>query len=219
VAENGFTADRISVTADGATVFADDAESADAAWTANGFSRIGASFTRDYAQYYVAENRQYVSYDTTLKTGPYNFGFSTTRPDWVEHYAYQNGLLIWKWDTSQPDNNTGKHPGTGLILPVDSHPAALRWSDGTLMRGRIQAYDSPFGLESTDGITLHKADVPTRIKPSRGVSVFDDHASTYYDPSNPAAGVKITDTNTKIKIDKQAPDGSTIDIKIGPALK
>ncbi|MFF4753075.1 immune inhibitor A domain-containing protein [Streptomyces sp. NPDC002514] len=219
VAEDGFAADRITVTADGTTVFADDAESADAAWTANGFSRIGASFTKDYAQYYVAENRQYVSYDTTLKTGPYNFGFSTTRPDWVEHYPYQNGLLIWKWDTSEQDNNTGQHPGTGLILPVDSHPTALRWSDGTLMRNRMQAYDSTFSLERTDGITLHKADVPTRIKSSNGVSVFNDHAATYYDSSNPAGGVKITDTNTKIKIDKQARDGSTIDIEVGPAVK
>ncbi|MFE7976377.1 immune inhibitor A domain-containing protein [Streptomyces shenzhenensis] len=219
VAQKGFAADRITVTADGATVFSDDAESADAAWTANGFSRIGASFTKDYKQYYVAENRQYESYDTTLKTGPYNFGFSTTRPDWVEHYPYQNGLLIWKWDTSQQDNNTSAHPGTGLILPVDSHPTALRWSDGTLMRNRIQAYDSTFGLERTDGITLHKAGVPTVIGSSKGVLVFNDRTNTYYDPANPAGGVKITDTNTKIKINKQARDGSTIEIEVGPAVK
>ncbi|MEU1307057.1 immune inhibitor A domain-containing protein [Streptomyces shenzhenensis] len=219
VAQKGFAADRITVTADGATVFSDDAESADAAWTANGFSRIGASFTKDYKQYYVAENRQYESYDTTLKTGPYNFGFSTTRPDWVEHYPYQNGLLIWKWDTSQQDNNTSAHPGTGLILPVDSHPTALRWSDGTLMRNRIQAYDSTFGLERTDGITLHKAGVPTVIRSSKGVPVFNDRTNTYYDPANPAGGVKITDTNTKIKINEQARDGSTIEIEVGPAVK
>src|SRR5690606_18679439 len=129
--------DSITLTADGTVLFADDAESADPAWTANGFSRIGASFTKDYKQYYIAENRQYVSYDTTLRTGPYNFGFTgTDRPNWVEHFPYQNGLLIWKWDTSQTDNNTSQHPGTGLILPVDSHPDALRWSDGTLMRNR-----------------------------------------------------------------------------------
>ncbi|MEU5308187.1 immune inhibitor A domain-containing protein [Streptomyces sp. NPDC021562] len=223
VALKGFAADEITVTADGAAVFSDNAESADAAWTAAGFSRIGASFTKDYAQYYIAENRQYVSYDKTLKVGPYNFGFSTTRPDWVEHYPYQNGLLIWKWDTSEADNNThtgdGGHPGTGLILPVDSHPAPLKWSDGTLMRNRVQAYDSPFSLYATDGITLHKADVATKIKGSRGVPVFDDHASTYYDPSNPTAGVKITDTNTKIKIVKEARDGSTISLQVGPAVK
>lgn len=219
VALKGFAADEITVTADGAALFSDNAETLDPAWTKAGFDRIGASFTKDYAQYYIAENRQYVSYDKTLKTGPYNFGFSTTRPDWVEHYAYQNGLLIWKWDTSQADNNTGTHPGAGLILPIDSHPEALRWKDGTLMRGRIQSYDAPFSLYPTDGMTLHKADVATRIWPSAGVSVFDDHASTYYDASNPASGVKVTDTNTRIRIVKEAKDGSTINLQVGPAVK
>ncbi|MBJ7905194.1 immune inhibitor A [Streptomyces sp. DSM 110735] len=221
VALKGFAADEITVTADGSAVFSDNAESADAGWTATGFSRIGASFTKDYAQYYIAENRQYESYDKTLKVGPYNFGYAS-KPGWVEHYPYQNGLLIWKWDTSQADNNTNSedgHPGTGLILPVDSHPAAMKWSDGTLLRNRIQAYDSPFSLYGTDGITLHKSDVATKFKASKGVSVFNDHASTYYDPANPTGGVKITDTNTKIKITKEAADGSTIELEVGRAVK
>ncbi|MGW5103364.1 immune inhibitor A domain-containing protein [Streptomyces sp. NPDC004100] len=221
VALKGFAADEITVTADGSAVFSDNAESADAGWTATGFSRIGASFTKDYAQYYIAENRQYESYDKTLKVGPYNFGYAS-KPGWVEHYPYQNGLLIWKWDTSQADNNTNSedgHPGTGLILPVDSHPAAMKWSDGTLLRNRIQAYDSPFSLYGTDGITLHKSDVATKFKASKGVSVFNDHASTYYDPANPTGGVKVTDTNTKIKITKEAADGSTIELEVGRAVK
>ncbi|MDQ0991164.1 immune inhibitor A domain-containing protein [Streptomyces sp. V3I7] len=219
VAQKGFAADEITLTADGQALFSDDAESADAAWTANGFSRIGASFTKDYAQYYLAENRQYVSYDKTLQVGPYNFGFSTTRPDWVEHYPYQNGLLIWKWDTSQADNNTSVHPGVGLVLPVDAHPAVLKWSDGTLMRNRIQSYDSTFGLDRTDALTLHKADVATKIPSAAGVPVFNDHTSTYYDQSNPAGGVKITDTNTKIRVTDEAWDGSTVSLQIGPAVK
>ncbi|MCD9878606.1 immune inhibitor A domain-containing protein [Streptomyces guryensis] len=219
VAQKGFAADEISVTADGTALFTDNAESADPGWTATGFSRIGASFTKDYKQYYIAENRQYVSYDRTLKVGPYNFGFSPSRPDWVEHFPYQNGLLIWKWDTSQQDNNTSQHPGVGLVLPVDSHPAALKWSDGTLMRSRIQSYDSPFSLYRTDGVTLHNANVETRIPSSKGVPVFDDHTSTYYDDSTPDAGVKITDTNTKIRIVKEAKDGSTIKVEVGPAVK
>ncbi|MEV0244140.1 immune inhibitor A domain-containing protein [Streptomyces sp. NPDC050674] len=216
LAMKGFAADSITVTADGAPVFTDNAETADAAWQATGFSRIGASFTKDYAQYYIAENRQYVSYDKTLKVGPYNFGF-TARPDWVEHYAYQNGLLIWKWDTSQADNNTSQHKGTGLVLPIDSHPDQLKWADGTLMRNRIQAYDSPFSLYRTDGMTLHKADVAKYIPGSKGVSVFNDRKNDYYDESNPTAGVKITDTNTKIKILKEAKNGSTIELEVGPA--
>ncbi|MER7777182.1 immune inhibitor A domain-containing protein [Streptomyces sp. NPDC096191] len=216
VAQKGFTADAITVTADGKALFTDNAETADAAWTANGFSRVGASFTKDYAQYYIAENRQYVSYDKTLKTGPYNFGFSE-RPNWVEHYAYQNGLLIWKWDTSQADNNTSQHPGSGLVLPIDSHPTALKWKDGPLMRNRIQAYDSPFSLYKTDGMTLHQADVAKYIPGSKGVSVFNDRTNDYYDPANPTGGVKITDTNTKIKLLKEAKDGSTIELEVGSA--
>ncbi|WP_371100130.1 immune inhibitor A domain-containing protein, partial [Streptomyces sp. PU_AKi4] len=216
VALKGFTADQVTVTADGTPVFSDNVESADAAWTANGFTRQGASFTKDYAQYYIAENRQYVSYDKTLEVGPYNFGF-TSRPDWVEHYAYQNGLLIWKWDTSQADNNTSEHPGTGLVLPIDSHPTALKWSDGTLMRNRIQTYDATFSKFRTEGMTLHKADVAKWIPSSKGVSVFNDRTNTYYDPENPGGGVRVTDTNTKIKILKEAKDGSTIELEVGPA--
>ncbi|MFE9452640.1 immune inhibitor A domain-containing protein [Streptomyces sp. NPDC006739] len=222
VSQKGFAADEITLTADGSALFSDNAESADPAWTANGFSRIGASFSKDYKQYYLAENRQYVSYDRTLKAGPYNFGYLTTgRPDWVEHFPYQNGLLIWKWDTSQADDNTNAqaHPGTGLILPVDAHPAALKWSDGTLMRNRFQAYDSPFSLGRTDAITLHQAGVATRIPSQRGVSVFNDHTSTYYDETNPTGGVKVTDTNTKIKIVKEGENGSTISLQVGPAVK
>lgn len=219
VALKGFAADEITVTADGSALFSDNAETADAAWTAAGFSRVGASFTDDYAQYYIAEDRQYVSYDKTLKTGPYNFGFSTTRPSWVEHYPYQNGLLIWKWDTSQKDNNVSAHAGSGLILPVDSHSTALKWSDGTVMRSRIQSYDSPFSLYRTDGLTLHNADVATKIPSKPGVPVFNDHTSTYYDTTAPTAGVQITDTNTKIKIVKEARDGSTISLEVGRAVK
>ncbi|WP_432196950.1 immune inhibitor A domain-containing protein [Streptomyces sp. bgisy027] len=219
VAQKGFAADQITVTADGSAVFSDNAEAADAAWKTKGFSRIGASITDDYAQYYIAENRQYVSYDKTLKTGPYNFGFSKSLPDWVEHYAYQNGLLIWKWDTSQLDNNTSQHPGTGLVLPIDSHSTAMKWSDGTLMRNRIQSYDAPFSKFRTDGMWLHNADVATKIPSSAGVSVFNDRTNTYYDAQTPTAGVKITDTNTKIKITKEAKNGSTIELEVGPAVK
>lgn len=219
VAQKGFTADEITVTADGATLFSDNAETADAAWTAKGFSRIGAAITDDYAQYYIAENRQYVSYDKTLKVGPYNFGFSTTRPDWVEHYPYQNGLLIWKWDTSQADDNTSQHHGEGLILPIDAHPTPLKWADGTVMNSRLQSFDSPFSRYRTDAITLHKADVAVKIKSRPGVPVFDDGKSTYYDASTPLAGVKVTDTNTSIKIVNEALNGSTITVKVGPSAK
>ncbi|KUJ64977.1 protease [Streptomyces albus subsp. albus] len=215
----GFAADAISLTADGRQLFADGAEGDDNGWTAKGFSRIGASFTKDYPQYYLAENRQYVSYDKTLKVGPYNFGWNTTRPRWVEHYPYQNGLLIWKWDTSQTDNNVGLHPGTGLILPVDAHAVPEKWADGTLMKNRFQAYDSTFSRYGTDGFTVHRNGVAATVKAKKGIRVFDDHAGVYWYDTNPTGGVRVTDTNTKISILREARDGSSMTIRVSPATR
>jgi immune inhibitor A len=72
--------------------------------------------------YYIAENRQYLGYDATLRQGPYNFGWTSSSPDLVEHYPYQDGLSITYWNPAQKNNNTRQHPGAGLILPVDAHP-------------------------------------------------------------------------------------------------
>ncbi|OKJ69735.1 immune inhibitor A domain-containing protein [Streptomyces sp. CB02261] len=215
----GFTADAITVTADGATVFSDGAENGDNGWVAKGFSRVGKGFTKEYDQYYIAENRQYVSYDATLKVGPYNFGFTGDKSSWVEHYPYQNGLLIWKWDLSQKDNNTAVHPGQGLILPVDSHPTPLKWKDGTLMRNRVQAYDSTFGTYRTDALQLHKADVATWVNSQKGNPVFDDRKGTYWFQETARAGVKVTDTNTKIEVVKEPLNGQTITVRVGPSTK
>ncbi|MEU3046032.1 immune inhibitor A domain-containing protein [Streptomyces sp. NPDC006984] len=217
VAGKGFTADAITLTADGQELFGDNAESGDAGWTASGFSRIGESFTQEYDQYYIVENRQYVSYDRTLEVGPYNFGFTAPKNGWVEHYPYQNGMLIWKWDTSQNDNNTSAHPGEGLVLPIDAHPTPMKWADGTLMRNRIQSFDSTFSRYRTDRLTLHKAGVGQRIPSQRGVSVFDDRKGTYWYPENPTAGVKVTDTNTRIAIVSEPRNGQKLKIKIGPS--
>ncbi|MFI7287255.1 immune inhibitor A domain-containing protein [Streptomyces anulatus] len=213
----GFAADAITVTADGAALFSDNAEGDDNGWTAKGFSRIGESFTQDYPQYYIAENRQYVSYDETLKVGPYNFGFSGTRPDWVEHYAYQNGLLVWLWDTSQKDNNTSVHPGQGLILPVDAHAKPLKWKDGSLLRNKIQPFDATFSWYPNQGFTLHNADVPQYIKPALGNPVFDDRKGTYWYKENPTGSVKVSDTNTRISIVHEPRNGSTMSVLVSPS--
>ncbi|WP_433889631.1 immune inhibitor A domain-containing protein [Streptomyces sp. CA-111067] len=217
VAQQGFAADAISVTADGAPVVTDGAETDDNGWTAKGFSRIGASFTNDYPEFYIAENRQYVSYDKTLKTGPYNFGWLTDTPLKVEHFPYQNGLLVWLWDTSQADNNVGIHPGSGEILPVDAHPKAEKWSDGTIMRNRIQAYDSPFSWYPTDGFTLHDDGAAAKVKAKFGTPVFDDHYGSYWDASNPTGSVKVPDTNTRISIVGEPLDGSSMTLLVSPA--
>jgi immune inhibitor A len=217
VSQKGFTADQISVNADGTALFTDGAEDGDNGWTAKGFTRVGASFTDDYPEFYVAEYRGYVSYDQTLKTGPYNFGWLDTAAQKVEHFPYQQGLLVWLWDTSQADNNVGVHPGEGEILPVDAHAKALKWSDGTLMRNRIQAYDSPFSWFPVQGFTLHNNGVPTKVRPELGVPVFDDHYGDYYDAGNPYGSVKVPDTNTRISILAQPFTGGSMTVQVGPA--
>ncbi|MGW1771547.1 immune inhibitor A domain-containing protein [Streptomyces sp. NPDC002104] len=215
----GFTGDALAITADGATVFTDGAENGDNGWTGKGFSRVGSGFTKEYAQYYLAENRRYVSYDKTLKVGPYNFGFANTKPNWVEHYAYQDGLLIWQWDTSQKDNNTSQHPGSGLILPIDANAKPMKWSDGTLLRNKIQPYDAAFSAYKTDAITLHKNGQELFLKPKPAQLVFDDHKGKYFYDENPTGSVKTTDTNTKIKIVKETYDGLVMTVEVGPSVK
>ena len=210
----GLALDNISVTADGTALFTDDAEHGDNGWTAGGFSRIAGKFSKEYAQYYLAENRRYVSFDTTLQTGPYNFG-SAAKPDTVEHFAYQDGLLIWLWDTSQTDNNVTDHPGAGLILPIDSHPTPLKWSDGSLMRPRMQGYDSTFGSQKTDGLSLHKADVATVIPKAKGVDEFSDLKS-YWDASNPYSSVIVPKTGTSIEVENESSNYLETWIRVRP---
>ncbi|MGQ1839480.1 immune inhibitor A domain-containing protein [Kocuria turfanensis] len=156
-------------------------------------------------RYYIAENRQYLGYDATLRTGPYNFGWPQSAPDTVEHFPYQDGLSITYWNTAQRNNNTRQHPGSGLALPVDAHPQALVWSDGALVRNRIQGFDATFGKEPTDPISLHRevnGAVTTLEVPARaGVPVFDDtDPGAYYDPANPQGSVLVAGTGTRIEV-------------------
>ena len=116
---------------------------------------MGSTVTQSFDNYYVASHRDYVSFDKYLQSGPYNFGFANTKPDFVEHFPYQDGLLVSYWDTSQSDNNTSAHPGEGLILPVDANPRPIVRLDGTLWRPRVSGYDAPFSLEKSDSFTLH----------------------------------------------------------------
>ena len=97
-----------------------------------------------------------MSYDKYLKSGPYYFGYLNTKPDYVDHYAYQQGLLISYWDTSQADNNVSEHPGQGLQpLRRRSRRRRCTGSDGQPWRTRIQMYDAPFSLTKADSFTLH----------------------------------------------------------------
>ena len=191
--------------------FTDGAETGANGWTLSNFAAVGDSVTQQYDNYYIASNRTYNSFDTYLKYGPYNFGFLPSKPDFVEHFPYQNGLLISYWDTSQSDNNTSVHPGEGLILPVDANPRAIPMMGGGYWRTRVAGYDSTFGLEKSDSITLHVAGAANYIRGQAAVPVFRDDKS-YYDAATPAASVKVPDTGTTIRVLTQ--DGTSMGIKV-----
>ena len=210
-APSGLFIDDVAVTAGGSTVFADGAETLDPAWTAAGFTRTTGTETSSYDNYYIAGNRSYVSFDKYLKTGPYNFGWVSTKPDFVEHFAYQTGLLISYWDTSQSDNNVSVHPGEGLNLYIDSHPETLYQLSGTPWRARIQIYDAPFGLTKADSMTLHTNGVASYIRGQAGQPVFDDTKS-YFDPNLLNHGVTVRNAGVKIQV--LAQNGTTTKIKI-----
>ncbi|GAB2669210.1 immune inhibitor A domain-containing protein [Kribbella swartbergensis] len=207
----GFFADEIKVTSGATTLVSSGAEASPEGWTLNGFSAMGESFTSLHDNYYLASHINYVSYDQHLKTGPYNFGFLNTKPDWVEHFPYQDGLLIWYWDTSFEDNNTSEHPGGGLVLPIDSHPVPINRIDGQLWRPRVGGYDAPFGLEKADSFTLHINGQPSYIRGQNGVPTFND-SKTYWYPEQPSAGVKVPNNGVNIKVLDR--EGTTMTVRV-----
>lgn len=99
----------------GDTTVTDNVESGTSVWTPAGFTRMNGTTTESVTRYYLAEYRRYNGYDKTLKQGPYNFGFAD-KADWVEHYPYQDGLLVTYANNEFVDNNTSVHPGGGQVL-------------------------------------------------------------------------------------------------------
>ena len=217
VVQSGFMADEISV--GGAP--ADGAET-DAGWTydpADGGFRVSSGVEAAlFSHYYALEFRQYRGYDTTLQVGPYFFGYMNDPllVNKVDHFPLQDGLLINYWDTSQPDNNVSEHPGQGMLLPVDAHPAALYRVDDQLWRGRIQTYDSTFGFEATDALSLHVNSVLSPIASQPAVSVFSD-LKDYYDEANPFGSVIVPMTGTQVRVKSYSALGNFLEVQVAPA--
>ncbi|WP_345700128.1 immune inhibitor A domain-containing protein [Kitasatospora terrestris] len=217
----GVLLDAVKVTADGTAVVQDGAEGGGSGWArTGGFSVIkGKDAVKEHPRAYLVENRRYVGYGAYLKTGPYNFGYSgvTGKTNVIDNYPYQQGVLVWLWDTSYGDNNTKDHLGGGLVLPVDAHPQATRFADGTVTNGRSQSYDATFSLQPTTSFTLHKAGVATVVPSEPAVTAFNDRTGVYTDPAIPQLGVAVPDTNTKIEVVRETQGGRLTTIKVGPA--
>lgn len=127
-------------------------------------------------------------------------------------------MLVWLWDTAFSDNNTADHPGHGLILPVDAHPAQVRFADGTAVNARAQSFDAPFSLHRTTPFALHKAGVRTWIRSEPGVPSFDDHTGVYTDAAAPQLGVSVPDTGTRISVVHESNDDDlTTTVQVSPS--
>ena len=226
VSQKGIMADEITFGS-----FSDGAENGDNGWTLNGFKATIGIESSNAEHYYIAEFRQYRTYDEGLQTGPYTFGQFAT-PNWVNHYPYQDGLLVWYWDTGEANNNTSQHRGEGLSLPIDAHPVPLLrdvqfpgqpaltspWST------TIQSYDATFSLEPTDPLTLPFAfafqGTPFQFSQSHpslpGAAVFND-LNTYWYATKPDASVIVPQTGTAIRIVSTSAQGSFMQVQVGPA--
>lgn len=200
--------DDITVTVDGVAT-TDDVEAGNGVWTAVGFQRITGTVSTQVSHYYLAEYRRYAGYDDTLRTGPYNFGFGgTDRPDWVEHFAYRPGMVVWYVDNEYADNNTSEHPGHGSVLPVDAHAKAMRWAAGPsarkLVSNRITPFDASFGTQSVPALTLHRSGAATTFPAQPAAKVFDDSKpDAYWDASAPLASTKVAGSGTRIEVKAQ----------------
>ncbi|WP_203938960.1 immune inhibitor A domain-containing protein [Spirilliplanes yamanashiensis] len=210
VTSGGFFADDIAVTADGQTLFTDGAEGA-STFTLNGFTQVGASRTAQYAHRYIAGYRTYQSYDRYLRTGPYVFGYGAAKPRWVDHYPYQDGLLISYNNTYWTDNNTSEHPGQGRNLIIDANARPLYNLAGTRWGGQVQVYDAPFSLEKSDSFTLHVNGQPSYVRGQAAQPLFDDTKQFFYE-DGPLYGVKLPAVGVKIRV--LSADGDTMRIRI-----
>ncbi len=215
--EPGFMVDEIAVTGSPT-----DGAETDAGWTFNpasgGFRVTTGTEQIPFFNAYVAEFRQYRGYDESLRTGPYNFGFldNPALQKLVEHFPYQDGMLVSYWDSSQSDNNTSSHPGAGLILPIDAHPAAMIRADGNPWRARIQSFDSTFGLQPTDALTLHFNSQPTNHPSQPAAPVFDDRTQ-YYNPQTATAGVINPNTGTQVIVRSSSSQDGFMQLEVRPA--
>jgi immune inhibitor A len=220
VARPGFFVDDISITGQAL----DDAES-DFGWTYAGFTRSGSVISQSFFNAYFAELRNYRGYDDGLRTGPYNFGFlnNPALGNWVEHFPYQDGMLVWYYDTSFADNNVGDNCAGGrcggLYLPVDAHPDLLIRPDGQVWRPRIQSYDSTFGLEPTDVVCLHMNSVEGCYGGLPANKTFDDTQSYWRAPdasigNNGWASVPVPATGTTIRVVSQSAQGNFMQVQV-----
>lgn len=214
--------DQITIKSDAGTV-TDGAEAGTAGWNADGWTISTGTETRSTPLYYLMENRQYVGYDDTLRTGPYQFSEAYTRPNWVEFFSFQEGMLVWLVDHAYADNNVSQHPGHGQAMPVDARPEPFSYADGTRPSNRRQPFDATFGLSSVPETCLHKQVLSGRganqtietmeacAPASAAIPSFRDTGeNAYWTAANPQGSTKLPGSGVSATVTAQDGDVLTV---------
>ena len=195
----------------------DDVENGAGAWTAaGGFEIINGTTSRQVQDMYLVENRTYGGYDDTLRTGPYNFGWANTKPDWVERFPYQNGMLVWFANGEFDDNNTRTHPGGGQVLPVDARPAPVTFPDGFSAREPSSAVRRDLrsgGHRRGDLPPQRRADDGCRRDPASRRSTTRT-SNRYWSAANPWASTKVAGSGTSLTVFKTNEGGDQLQVKV-----
>ncbi|WP_214775303.1 immune inhibitor A domain-containing protein [Exiguobacterium sp. s37] len=195
VAMKGFAVDNLSIKSESATLFADDAEGAEAV-TLDGF--VSSDGYDSKPHYYYLEWRNHAGSDMGLLNG--------------RGVKYNTGLVVWYGDDSFTDNWVGVHPGEGFLGVVDSHPEALigNLNGQQTVAGstRYQIADAAFSLDKTLAWYI---DSPSRgvydYKAQPGVKQFND-ANSYINSLIPDAGRKLPQYGLVIDVVGEAKDNS-----------
>lgn len=227
VNQAGAFLDNIVIKVGQSIVLTDGAEQGANGWTVDGWKASTGSETTTASRYYLIENRQYVGYDATLQVGPYNFSEAITRPDWVEFFPFQNGMLVWLVDQGYTNNNVSQHPGVGYALPVDARPNSLTYPDGSSPSNRREPFDATFGLETVDKVCLHKQ-VASKVKGKTVVNAleacnseadrkpmptFDDtDPNAYYSSAAPQNSVKVGGAGVKATVTEDVGGFLTVNV-------
>ena len=214
---DGFSVDDIAITG-----LPTDGAETDTGWTYDGFIRTTGTEVRVLPQRLHRRVPPVLRLRRVAPRSAVQLRLPQPRTGWS---TSRTRTACWS-GTGTPSRTTTTSatiPGEGLILPVDAHPALLHWSDGSVARPRIQSYDSTFGLEKTDAITLHNNSVATTIPSQPAVPVFDDLVNywTATDPKDDRwkaswSSVIVPKTGMQIRV-KSETKGGFNQIEVSPS--
>ena len=205
----------------------------DNGWTLSGFKATNGVEASNTPHYYIAEFRQYRTYDKGLQTGPYTFGRALTRPTGSTTTRIRMDCSSRTGTRGEANNNTSLHRGEGRALPIDAHPEPLLRDRA---RTRVRRLSNRPGRARFSPTTRPSGSSrPTRSRlpfsghVSRGTSYqfFASHPSlpgvpdfndlnSYWSAAKPDAGVIVPQTGTTIRVVSTSAQDSFMQVHVDP---